>query len=281
MHFFMMVLGVTLALWVRWHWVPSGGNWNHRWQRTLGYFLFPPLLLVMTAISILCMGPSGQMMWHREGWLSYGLAIAFLLWTLILGCKLFWEGQQTVQQFRQHPAIEVQGNSARVLDTSELYSAQVGFWQPELVVSQGLLDRLDPAHLEAVLTHEQAHAHYHDTFWFFWLGWLRRMTFWLPNTEALWQELLMLRELRADRRAAQQVDPLVLAESLLLVVSAPIMQLDLCAAFSWANSSDRLIERIDFILSNSDDQPLQWQRSSLLWLLVVLLPLLVVPFHVG
>ncbi|MGQ9873380.1 M56 family metallopeptidase [Leptodesmis sp.] len=277
----MMVLGVTLALWVRWHWVPSGGNWNQCWQRTLGYFLFPPLLLVMTAISILCMGPSGQMMWHREGWLSYGLAIAFLLWTLILGCKLFWEEQQTIQQFRQYPVLEVQGNSARVLTTSELYSAQVGFWQSELVVSQGLLDRLDPAHLEAVLTHEQAHAHHRDTFWFFWLGWLRRIALWLPNTEALWQELLMLRELRADRRATELVDPLVLAESLLLVVSAPIMQLDLCAAFSWANSGDRLKERIDFILSDSEDPPLQGQRSSWLWLLVVLLPLLVVPFHGG
>lgn len=280
MHFLMMVLGVSLALFVRWHWAASGGTWNQRWQRTLGYFLLPPLLLVMTAISILCMGPSGQMMWHREGWLSYGLAIAFLIWTIILGGKLFWEGQQTVQQFRQHPAIDVQGNPARLLDTSDLYSAQVGFWHPELIVSQGLLDRLDDAHLEAVLTHEQAHAHYHDTFWFFWLGWLRRISLWLPNTEALWQELLMLRELRADHQAAQQVDPLVLAESLLLVVSAPIMQLDLCAAFSSATSSDRLQERIDFILSDSDE-PLQWSRSSLLWLLVVLLPLLVVPFHAG
>jgi Zn-dependent protease with chaperone function len=280
MHFLMMLLGVGLAFAVRLHWSPGKGDWHQRWSRTLSYFLFPPLLLVMTAISILCMGPSGQMMWHREGWLSYGLAIAFLIWTVVLGCKLFWAGQQTIQHFRQQPEIEVQGHPARLLPTSDLYSAQVGFWHPELVISQGLLAHLDEAHLQAVLTHELAHAQYRDTFWFFWWGWLRRLTLWLPHTEALWQELLMLRELRADRQAVRQVEPLVLAEALLMVVSAPMMQLEFCATFNWEDPGDRLTERIDFILSASE-QSLHWQRSSLLWLLLVLLPLFCVPFHVG
>ena len=56
-------------------------------------------------------------------------------------------------------------------------------------------------------------------FGFFWWGWLRRLTEWLPHSKELWQELLLLRELRADQWAAQQVDPLVLAESLLLMVN--------------------------------------------------------------
>uniref|UniRef100_A0ACD5H1Y5 M48 family metalloprotease n=1 Tax=Desertifilum tharense IPPAS B-1220 TaxID=1781255 RepID=A0ACD5H1Y5_9CYAN len=37
-------------------------------------------------------------------------------------------------------------------------------------MAQGLLDRLTPEQLNAVLTHERAHSHYRDTFWFFWLG---------------------------------------------------------------------------------------------------------------
>jgi len=74
------------------------------------------------------------------------------------------------------------------------------------------LDTLDNAHLDAVIAHEQAHF-YWDTFWFFWLGWVLHCH--CCNTESLWQELLILREVRADHWAAQQVDPLLLAESLL------------------------------------------------------------------
>ena len=86
-----------------------------------------------------------------------------------------------------------------------------------------MLDALDRPHLDAVLAHEQAHVYYRDTFWFFWLGWIRSFTIWLPNTEAVWQELLLLRELRADRQATEQVDFLLLAESLLIVAQNPLL----------------------------------------------------------
>jgi hypothetical protein len=285
MHFLMMIIGLALAWGIRYLGLSSpetltAGTLESRWQKMLGLFLFSPLLLLMTAIAILCMGPSGRMVGHWEGWFSYDLALGFLAWAIASGGKLAWEGYQTVQRLRQNPMIELQGSSARLLETPTLYSAQVGFWQPELVVSQGLLSNLDADHLEAVLIHESAHAHYHDTFWFFWLGWLRRLTLWLPGTATLWQELLMLRELRADRYAAQQVDPLVLAESLLLVVSAPMTQSELCAAFGWDGSSDRLTERIDSLLTAPSSQPpaRSWSMS---WLLLVLLPLMTIPFHAG
>ncbi|PZV04564.1 MAG: Zn-dependent protease with chaperone function [Leptolyngbya sp.] len=284
MHFLMMIMGFSLAWLMRLGWVDSPGRWIERWQRSLIAFLFPPLLLMMTAIAILWMGPAGQMVLPWEGRLSYGLAIAFLISSSFLGFKLAWEGFRTLQTICQNPVIDVHGNPARLLSLSTPYSARVGFWQPELVVSQGLLDTLDADHLEAVLVHEQAHATYHDTFWFFWLGWIRRTTLWLPQTETLWQELLMLRELRADRIAAQQVDPLVLAESLLMVVSAPLMQAemqsDICAAFSWAISRDRLMERIDLLLAEPEpNHSVSWWSFS--WLLLACLPLATVPFHGG
>jgi Zn-dependent protease with chaperone function len=275
-----MVIGFSLAWWTRYQWSGPEGTWSQRWQRALVLFLFPPLLLGMTAIAILCMGPSGQMVMRWEGWFSYGWAIAFLHLALFLGLKLAWEGRQTLRQMGQHPVIELENTSAHLLPTSELYSARIGFWKPLLIVSQGLLDSLDQEHLHAVLTHEQAHVHYHDTFWFFWLGWVRRLTIWLPHTEDLWQELLMLREMRADRLAAQQVDPLVLAESLLLVVSAPMLKLDICAAFSWATSRNRLMERIDSLLAETQE-PFQSSWVFLGWLILGFLPLVVVPFHGG
>lgn len=280
MHFLMMIIGLALAWSVRCLWHETTNFLTRRWHTALGLFLFSPLLLLTTTIAVLWMGPSGQMGGHWEGWLSYDMALGFLAWAIASVVKLAWEGHQTLQHLRQNPVIDVNGYPARLLDTTTPYSAQVGFWQPELVVSQGLLAHLDPAHLEAVLIHEHAHAQYHDTFWFFWLGWLRRLTCWLPNSEALWQELLMLRELRADRCAAQQVDPLILAESLLMVVGTPLLQPEICAAFSWAASSDRLTERIDSLLSDlpPTSHPPTWVLS---WLFLVLLPLATIPFHAG
>ncbi|MDX2243187.1 MAG: M56 family metallopeptidase [Leptolyngbyaceae cyanobacterium bins.302] len=284
MHFLMMVAGLGLAWAVRSLGMntttSAAKSLSQRWQQTLGLFLFSPLLLLMTAIAILCMGPTGRMVGHGESWFSYDLAVGFLAWALVSGIKLAWEGWQTVRRLRQNPTIEVSGMTARLLDTDALYSAQVGFWQPELVVSQGLLNTLDEEHLEAVLTHEQAHARHHDTFWFFGLGWLRRLTIWLPGTENLWQELLMLRELRADHDAAQQVDALVLAESLLMVVSTPMLQPEVCAAFGWAASPDRLTERINSLLAEPAPA-LESKDWSLGWLILVLLPLASIPFHVG
>jgi Zn-dependent protease with chaperone function len=276
MHFLMILLGVSLTWILRQPFEPSG-TWAERWQRTLSLFLFPPLFLLMTAIAVLWMGPHGWMVWRWEGWLSYTLAIACLGWAAILLLKLTWEGQRTLRQTRSYPTIDLNGNPARLLDTPELYSAKIGFWNPELVVSQGLLNQLDSDHLEAVLIHEQAHTHYRDTFWFFWLGWIRRLTIWLPQTEALWEELLALRELRADRWATQTIDPLLLAESLLMVVSAPLMQSEICAAFAWIRH-DRLTERINALFAEPET-PTPSTLWSWSWLLLVCLPLILIPFH--
>ncbi|MFN7502639.1 MAG: M56 family metallopeptidase, partial [Dolichospermum sp.] len=122
----------------------------------------------------------------------------------------------------------------------------------------------------------QGHYQYRDTFWFFWLGWMRSCTAWLPNTEPLWQELLVLRELRADSYAASQVDPLVLAESLLLVVSNNPITSDVCCAALGAG--DRLEQRIEALLT--PPEPIS-ERQLPSWriFLLAFLPLITVVFH--
>lgn len=113
----------------------------------------------------------------------------------------------------------------------------------------------------------------------FWWGWLRRLTAWLPHSTELWQELLLLRELRADQWAAQQVDPLVLAESLLLMVNPYPAEFaeNICAAMQTA-TGHRLSERIDALLDPRETAPLSysWTWSGLL---VTAAPLLTIPFH--
>lgn len=280
MHLTMVMLAMGLALGVHGGWRPRAGSWSDRWHWALGSFLFPPVLLLTTACAILWMGPHGAMVGRWGGWLSYGLSWLLMGWGAIAGLIQLITAWQSWRQVRTYEAIALGGHQGRLLETHLPFSAQIGFWRSELVISQGLLDMLDPEHLEAVLTHEAGHAHYRDTFWFFWLGWLRRLTAWLPRTEALWQELLALRELRADHWAAQQVDRLALAESLLAVVSAPLhYSEDLCAAFSCSAPPNRLQERIEALLFNTEErqQTSLWQVS--LWLGCALLPLMTVPFH--
>ena len=313
MHLLMILATLGLAWLLRLGWKQPTGNWSQRWQKTLLFFLFPPLLIMMTAVAVLCMGPQGEMMGLHTGWLSYWLVFGGVGISFCFCLKLGITAWQSLQRIRTYPQIELgnresgMGNvseeikqqgrgcefvtssnppqlggsstTARLLENSTLFIAQVGFWQPELLVSRGLLHRLQPEYLEAVLTHEQAHHYYRDTFWFFWLGWVRCCSAWLPNTESLWQELLLLRELRADSWAAQKVDSLLLAESLLMMVSTSVMPLEgFCAAFSCAVPRNRLEERIDALLGEGDfSAPSNiWTWS---WIILALLPLVAVPFH--
>ncbi len=321
MHLLMILAALVLAWWLRSGWQQSTGNWSQRWQRALLFFLLPPLLLIMTAIAVLCMGPQGKMMGLRTSWFSYWLVIAGIGISLCLCLKLAIEAWQFLQQVRTYPQIELRNGewtiseetrqeaegrrqkerefgwflpfvpggkryyvrnsctTARLLENPTLFIAQIGFWQPELLVSQGLLHKLQPEHLDAVLRHEQAHHYYRDTFWFFWLGWIRCCSAWLPNTESLWQELLLLREIRADSWAAKRVDPLLVAESLLMVVSASVMpSANFSAAFNCAVLRNRLQERIDTLLEEVD-YPTSSSIWTWIWVILALLPMATVPFH--
>jgi Zn-dependent protease with chaperone function len=274
----MIFTTLTIVWWARNLENQVTGTWVSRWQRVLFKFLFPPLLILMTVIALICMGTQGKMgIWHT-GWFSYVLALSYLTFSVILCVVLAWQGWQSVKSARSCLVINLLGREIRLLNKGALFAGQIGFWQPELVISQGLLKTLSTEHLETVLAHEEGHYYYRDTFWFFWLGWVRSCTAWLPNTNALWQELLVLRELRADAYAALQVDRLLLAESLLLVVSTPpVLSETFCAALG-SPSVERLEQRIEVLLS----QPEIIQEVNLqFWngFLLALLPLVAVIFH--
>lgn len=292
MHIQMIGLAVAIAVFSRWaighfqmNLAQLESNWSTRWHWALIAFVMPPLLLIATAFSIAFMGTSAAHLWESQ--LSYGLSLSFLGLAASRWIYLVWAALKTQRSLQQYPhqpiaaqATEVTG---RVMGVSAVFSAQVGLWSSDLVVSQGLLDHLDKAHLEAVLAHESGHAHYRDTFWFFWLGGLRQMTGWLPYTEMLWQELLLLREMRADSWAARTVDPLILAESLMSVITAPLMATEaICAGFSCAAPRSRLAQRIDALLSEDKAAPVNSSEGSIWqWVAIApaLTPLLTIPFH--
>jgi Zn-dependent protease with chaperone function len=279
MHLIIILTSISLAWMLRTIPISLTGNWHERWHKALFFSLFPPSLLLMTAIALICMGSQGSMLGMPASWIGYSMAIIFL--TVAVGClfKLAYQGYITIRQISFYSQQIVLGKKAKIIDIDFPYSAQIGFWRSQLVISQGLLDSLDREHLQAVLAHEQAHYFFKDTFWFFWLGWLQSLTSWLPNSDRLYQELLLLREMRADRIAAQQVDPLLLAESLLTVAKAPVRSSQVfCATFSDTVPANRLEERIDALFTESESNlNLNWWSWS--WILLIPIPLLTVPLH--
>ena len=291
MHLIAILLSLSFGCWLR-LWADIGSpekspspcqqasqkSWSQRWQRTLTLFLLPPCLILLTAFSVVCMGPQGQMIGFQVSSFSYWLAVSFLICAAMIGIQQGWQVWQSWQQMRSCPQLTLMGRPIRLLEVPILFAAQVGLWHSEIAISQGLLDALDEEHLAAVVQHEQAHQHYRDTFWFFWLAWLRQLTQWLPNTAALWQELLLLRELRADCWAAQTVDNLLLAESLLAMVASPAPAEKFCVAFSCPVSRSRFQERIDALLSAAEVPPAP-RIWSLAWLVLALLPLATLPLH--
>ena len=281
MHSLMLLLALTIAIGLRWF-LPS---YQRRWQITLFFFLFPPLLLLMTVISVVCMGYRGQMLGYNSSLISYFSAIIWLVFAIFCLIKLSYQTWQTHRDFSSYPLKKITAQKARVLAIDFPYSARVGFWKSQLIVTQGLLNLLDQEHLQAVLAHEQAHQEYHDTFWFFWLGWLRSMSSWLPNSENLWLELVFLRELRADKYASGQVDYLLLAESLLLVAEkvnqvAEINFSDSCCVALNDNSlNNRLLERIDALVESENPELPRFNYQVWLLLSLSLAPFLLLPLH--
>ncbi|MCU0526849.1 MAG: M56 family metallopeptidase [Elainella sp. Prado103] len=279
MHLDLLLLALGVAILVRVLAMRSGRTWQDRWQRTLGLFLFSPLLLGVTAWSVLNMGQHGQMLGVPVGQIGFLCALGLGAGA---GGSLIWQvGQvwRSLRQLQQHPSIKIADQSAYLLEIDMPFAAQVGFWRSRLVVSRGLLDQFSPEQLAAVFAHEQAHAYYHDTFWFFWLNWLRQVTAWLPNTAALWQELLLLREMRADRWATQEVEALLVAESLLQMAKAPFVNPNLqleTACTAVAADLTRLEERIEALLSETPvpDRAFPW-----LWILLAWIPCLTIILH--
>ncbi|NJM20808.1 MAG: M56 family metallopeptidase [Richelia sp. RM2_1_2] len=278
MHLLIIFIALIVTYTIRCRWTQNVDKWSERWQKTLFFFLFPPLLIFMTTFALLFMGPQGTMGGLQTGCYGYVIALVTLAFFAVMCIKQAWQGWLSIKSVRDCPKINVADKQVRLLNTGALFAGQIGFLKPELVLSSGLLQTMKDSHLETVLAHEQGHYYYRDTFWFFWLGWMRECTALLPNTDALWQELLTLRELRADAYAASYVDPLLLAESLLMVVSSPHVASEVLCAALGSVSANRLEERVEALLSQPQPTA-KFHFISLKWLVWTFLPLISVAFH--
>lgn len=115
--------------------------------------------------------------------------------------------------------MRVRRPQLRWLDTPALVAASGWFGGPSVVLSRGLVDRLEEGELDAVLAHELAHLARH-TFPFLCLAHLLRdATWYLPWAREALRVLHTEEELLADAAAAEAIrDPLSLASALARVV---------------------------------------------------------------
>lgn len=282
MHISLMLSIVLMACCLRWYWQPGqDANWPRRWHWALVCLCLPLLWLGSTLIAILWMGHQGQMMGLPVSatgcWISRGLLIGGA------GLLIYLIGQAFYARYQlgQLPVVPLDnGELARQVPTDTLTAARIGLWNPDLVVSRGLMVELTPVERQAVLSHEQAHFYYQDPFWFFWLGWVRRLTLWLPHTQDLWNELLLLREIRADLWALKTTEAIVLAEVILkmTIPGSSTATPDYQTACSPSLSVDQLSQRVEALLCLPT--PETWPSLvNWYWLLLGMLPLLTVLLH--
>ncbi len=265
MHLLLCLGSVIFA--VIWRYVFPVGNLS---------FLLPPLLLFSTTIVVLLMGYEGQMWMMAAGWSGFVIALVYACFAVFTLLHQVIDLHRSVHKVKQLPLQVYQLQEGqinfRLLDHHLPFAGLVGWLQPQLVLSQGLLDLLDQEHLAAVIYHEEAHRFYEDCFWFFWLGYLKRVTFFLPRSEELWQALLLEREIRADRKAAETIDPLCIAESLVAIITQGNK-----LTFAEAVAFSPLEQRIEALLS-PQNPPLQFPEI-LFSIFLSLLPLFYLPFH--
>ncbi|HIK36905.1 MAG: M56 family metallopeptidase [Geminocystis sp.] len=280
MHLLLIVSSIFVAVGIRIFFpIPSPTeNGKLCWGKLLFHFAFPPLLLLMTALVVVVMGYQGKMWGIKAGKFSYFLSLAFLIYAVFVILKNLYQQWQIQSLLTNFPGIVIEDNPCKLLDTPFPYAAVVGLWNPQLVVSEGLIKLLSPPHLKSVIAHELGHLYYRDTFLFFWLSCLKTIGFSLPKSEQIWENLALMRELRADLFACQKVDHLLVAESLIIINSYLLNNRGEKLLFECPLYSSRLGERVENLLENREGKLVENYRETF-WLILAFIPWIFLPFH--
>jgi Zn-dependent protease with chaperone function len=284
-------------------------SWRERWSWAIGAIVVPALWIMIAVVAVGVMGTHGTMFGYSVSAIGLWISGSLIFSVTALLIALLGRSRQIRRELQHYPSTDFiapnlgQTLQIRTIASPSWFAGQVGINKPELTIGRSLLTSLTPEQIEAIVAHECAHAHYHDTLIFFLLGWMRRWTSWLPQTQAVWHELILLRELRADRWAAQFVDPLLLAETLLTVTrsaqtspSQATTETPAIAGIGFHDFAtvDSVEARINALIATEvdpRDQPSQSLNSSdsddhvtfvidgWLWAVLACFPLLAVPFH--
>lgn len=279
MHLILILTSLFLAYGIRIISQILESKYQKKWGLSLFFFCFPPLILLMTCVVIIFMGYQGEMWGIKASKFSYYLSISFFIYAILKLTNNIYSHFKTWSILQKCTDHQIKSHKYKLLKSNVPYAAEIGFWHSQLVLSQGLIDLLSQEHLMAVIAHETAHRNYKDPFVFFWLFYLKKLGFCLPNNDNLWENLVLLRELRADQTAAKKVDYLLIAESLLQVTSSIMTHKNqVNNELECAFYDNRLQIRIENLMEKKEDLVTN-NYVEIIWLLLIFIPWLFFPFH--
>lgn len=145
----------------------------------------------------------------------------------------------------------------------------VGARWPRILISEQLLDELEPDELDGILAHEVAHVEARDIQLVFLAGVLRDAVAWNPFAHLAYRRLIVDRELEADRRAvAFTGDALSLASGLLKVCTLMGSGRGVAqrAALAFFKPGSRIKKRISSILALADGRTVATHAQRLPYL---------------
>ena len=208
-----------------------------------------------------------------QGW-STPAALALVV-TAVVAVRLGLAGHRvgtSLRSLRRHhreqlDLVTQQRGRLAVLETEQPLAYCVpSLLSSRVVVSQGALDRLAPDELDAVLAHEGAHLRArHDLVLEAFSVLHRAFPRWVSSASAL-QEVRMLVEVLADRRAARDAGAQALGRALVGLAGAPSPEAGLAAS----GPSSGLVDRIDLLAA--PPRPFQAAAVTLVAVGVVVLP---------
>lgn len=133
-----------------------------------------------------------------------------------------------------------------LVDSVEAFSFAYGIFVTRVAVSRGLLDKVAPAELDAVLTHERYHVRSRDPLKVFIARLFGRALFFLPILVELRGRYVAGRELAADRRALRAHGQRPLAGALYKVVAGPLWsELGAAAAIGGPDHIDARVAQLE------------------------------------
>ncbi len=145
-----------------------------------------------------------------------------------------------------------------------------GYLKPVILFPVGLLNRLSPEEVQAVLLHELVHIQRHDVFW---QGLQRVMEtgfFYHPLVYWIGRELRQLREYSCDDRVVESCEPLTYARALLHLetfrpaVSRPLGSLGILGRRA------TLYDRVNRIVNTSNQTSTVMEKVSVLVMLIAM-----------
>ena len=173
---------------------------------------------------------------------------------LVLALIRIWREQLLLRKLPRMPI----GGGVEIVPSATANAFCAGVIRPRVLITEGLLDRLDENELRAAVMHELEHARARGPLKVALAHVATRTLFWLPALGDLLDRYVLLSELSADRAAIRATSRSALAGALSEVIDGPPR---LAGAVALA---DFAAPRIDRLFDPRADLPPLFRRSSLL-----------------